>query len=210
MMNAWMRKLVGMVSLSLFLPLTQASATPLSPDVLARNTTNDVLRIVRQDREIKSGDMKKIHDLVEAKILPNFDFRKMTQLAVGLHWRRATPAQQERLVNEFRILLVRTYAASLASVADYEVEFKPFRMNPADTDVIVSTEVSKPGAPPIPIDYRMERQVDGWKVYDVMVDNVSMVTVYRNSFGGEVRRGGIDGLIAALARRNQTASGAPR
>jgi len=105
---------------------------------------------------------------------------------------------------------VRTYAASLAGVADYKVDFKPFRMNPADTDVVVSTEVNRPGAPPIPIDYRMERQIDGWKVYDVMVDNVSMVTVYRNSFGGEVRRGGIDGLIAALARRNQTASGAPR
>ncbi len=190
-----------------------AHANVVSPDVLARNTTNDVLRIVRQDRDIKGGDLNKIHDLVEQKILPNFDFRKMTQLAVGQHWRRATPEQRDRLVDEFRTLLVRTYAASLSSVADYRVEFKPLRMNSGDTDVTVSTEVSKPGAPPIPIDYRMELQEGGWKVYDVLVDNVSMVTVYRNSFNNEVRRGGIDGLVAALSRRNQPGqpgTGAPR
>ena len=212
MMNLWTRMLAGAGAalLALILPLASASANFLAPDVLARNTTNDVLRIVRQDRDIKSGDMKKIHDLVQEKILPNFDFRKMTQLAVGQHWRRASAEQQEKLVDEFRTLLVRTYAASLSSVADYKVDFKPLRMNPADTDVVVGTEVSKPGAPPIPIDYRMEKQNGGWKVYDVLVDNVSMVTVYRNSFGAEVRRGGIDGLVAALSRRNQPAAGAPR
>lgn len=212
MMNLWTRMLVGVGAalLALILPLASASANFLAPDVLARNTTNDVLRIVRQDRDIKSGDTKKIHDLVQEKILPNFDFRKMTQLAVGQHWRRASPEQQEKLVDEFRTLLVRTYAASLSSVADYKVDFKPLRMAPTDTDVVVNTEVSKPGAPPIPIDYRMEKQNGGWKVYDVMVDNVSMVTVYRNSFGAEVRRGGIDGLVAALSRRNQPAAGATR
>ena len=104
---------------------------------------------------------------------------------------------------EFRIMLVRTYASSLASVADYKIEFKPFRAAPGDTDVTVGTEVSKPGAPPIPIDYRLEKQGNGWKVFDVIVDNVSLVTVYRNSFNSEVRKGGVDGLIAALVRRNQ-------
>ncbi len=183
-----------------------AAAQVLAPDVLARNTTNEVIEIVKQDREIKAGNAKRIYELVEAKILPHFDFRQMTQLAVGRHWARATPEQQQRLTDEFRALLVRTYAASISSVADYKVDFKPLRMRPGDEDVTVSTEVSRPGSPPITIDYRMQKQAGGWKVYDVLVDNVSLVTVYRNSFNSEVRKGGIDGLIAALARRNQTAS----
>lgn len=187
-----------------------AAAEVIPPDVLARNTTNDVLRIVKQDKEIKSGNSKKILALVEEKILPNFDFRQMAQLAVGKNWGKATPEQQASLVNEFRTMLVRTYSASLSSVADYRIEFKPLKAAPGETDVTVNTEVSKPGAPPIPIDYRMERKDTGWKVYDVLVDNVSMVTVYRNSFNSEVRKGGVEGLLAALSRRNQpgAASGA--
>lgn len=180
-----------------------ATADVIPPDVLAKNTTNDVLRIVKQDKDIKSGNNKKILDLVEKVILPNFDFRQMTQLAVGKNWGKATPEQQETLVSEFRTMLVRTYSASLSSVADYRVEFKPFKAGPAETDVTVNTEVSKPGAPPIPIDYRMEKKDAGWKVYDVLVDNVSMVTVYRNSFNSEVRKGGVEGLLAALSKRNQ-------
>lgn len=184
-----------------------AAADIVPPDVLAKSTTNEVIRIVKQDRDIKNGNSKKILDLVEQKILPNFDFRQMTQLAVGKNWGKATSEQQDSLVNEFRTMLVRTYSASLSSVADYKVDFKPFRLNPGETDVMVNTEVSKPGAPPIPINYRMEKQGDGWKVYDVLVDNVSMVTVYRNSFNSEVRKGGIGGLLAALTRRNQPVSG---
>ena len=185
-----------------------ASAEILAPDVLAKNTTNEVLRIVKQDKEIKRGNSKKILELVEQVILPNFDFRQMTQLAVGKNWAKATPEQQESLVNEFRTMLVRTYSASLSSVADYRVEFKPFKLAAGDVDVTVNTEVSKPGAPPIPIDYRMEKKDAGWKVYDGLVDNVSMVTVYRNSFNSEVRKGGVEGLLAALSRRNQPAAGA--
>lgn len=194
--------LAGLMALSTL----SATAESISPDVLAKNTTNEVLRIVKQDKDIKSGNSKKILDLVEKVILPNFDFRQMTQLAVGKHWNKATSEQQESLINEFRTMLVRTYSASLSSVADYRVEFKPFRLAPGDTDVVVNTEVSKPGAPPIPIDYRMEKKGDSWKVYDVMVDNVSMVTVYRSSFNSEVRKGGVEGLLAALSRRNQPAA----
>ncbi len=183
-----------------------AAAEIVPPDVLAKNTTNEVLRIVKQDKEIKSGNSKKILDLVEQIILPNFDFRQMTQLAVGKNWSKASPEQQQSLVNEFRTMLVRTYSSSLSSVADYKIEFKPFKLPAGETDVLVSTEVSKPGAPPIPINYRMEKQGEGWKVYDVLVDNVSMVTVYRNSFNSEVRKGGIGGLLAALSRRNQPAA----
>jgi phospholipid transport system substrate-binding protein len=179
-----------------------ARAADVGPDALAKNVTNDVLRIVRQDKDISNGSNTKIHALVEQKILPIFDFKHMTQLAVGKHWPKATPEQQESLANEFRTMLVRTYSSSLASVSDYKIEFKPFRSAPGDSDVTVSTEVSKPGAPPIPIDYRLDKGSSGWKVFDVIVDNVSLVTVYRNSFNSEVRKGGIDGLIAALAKRN--------
>ncbi len=173
------------------------------PDALARNVTNDVLRIVRQDKDIANGSNGKVNALVEQKILPLFDFKHMTQLAVGKHWPKATPGQQDDLTSQFRTMLVRTYASSLTSVADYKIEFKPFRSAPGDAEVVVSTEVTKPGTPPIPIDYRLEKLANGWKVFDVVVDNVSLVTVYRNSFNSEVRKGGIDGLIAALARRNQ-------
>ena len=178
-------------------------AAELGPDALAKNVTNDVLRIVRQDKDIANGNTAKLHNLVEQRILPIFDFRHMAQLAVGKHWPKATPEQQDSLTKDFRIMLVRTYASSLASVADYKIEFKPSRAAPGDTDVTVGTEVSKPGAPPIPIDYRLEKEGNGWKVFDVIVDNVSLVTVYRNSFNSEVRKGGVDGLIAALVRRNQ-------
>jgi phospholipid transport system substrate-binding protein len=181
-----------------------ALAAELGPDALARNVTNDVLRIVRQDKDIANGNAAKVNALVEQKILPFFDFRHMTQLAVGKHWPKATAEQQESLTSQFRAMLVRTYASSLTSVADYKIEFKPFRAAPGDTEVMVSTEVSKPGAPPIPIDYRLEKTGgnSAWKVFDVIVDNVSLVTVYRNSFNSEVRKGGVDGLIAALERRN--------
>lgn len=187
---------VGWLSLS-------ARAAELGPDLLARNVTNDVLQIVRQDKDIANGNSAKVNALVEQKILPLFDFKHMTQLAVGKHWPRATPEQQSSLTEQFRAMLVRTYASSLTSVSDYKIEFKPFRAAAGDSEVTVSTEVSKPGAPPIPIDYRLEKSGNnGWKVFDVVVDNVSLVTVYRNSFNSEVRKGGVDGLIAALTRRN--------
>jgi len=200
-----MNRLMQLLVASLMAFSLAASAQIIPPDVLAKNTTNDVLRIVKQDKDIKSGNNKKILDLVEQIILPNFDFRQMTQLAVGKNWSKATPEQQENLVNQFRTMLVRTYSASLSSVADYRIEFEPFKAAAGETDVTVNTEVSKPGAPPIPIDYRMEKTDAGWKVYDVLVDNVSMVTVYRNSFNSEVRKGGVEGLLAALSRRNQPA-----
>jgi len=201
-----MNRLLQFIMACLLSVSLSAVAQIVPPDILAKNTTNDVLNIVKQDRDIKSGNNQKILALVEEKILPNFDFKQMTRLAVGQNWRRATPAQQESLVNEFKTMLVRTYSASLTSVSDYQIEFKPLKAAASATDVTVNTQVSKPGAPPIPIDYRMEKQDSGWKVYDVLVDNVSMVTVYRNSFNSEVRKGGVEGLLAALSRRNQPAS----
>ncbi len=198
-MKDWMKWLAVTLLATL---VGSASAEVVPPDVLARNTTNEVLRIVKQDKDLKNGNTKKILGLVEEKILPHFDFRKMTQLAVGKNWSKATPEQQGELVNQFKTMLVRTYSASLTSVSDYKIDFTPLKLNPGDEEVTVNTVVSKPGAPPIPIDYRMEKQGAGWKVFDVLVDNVSMVTVYRNSFNSEVRKGGIEGLVASLSRRN--------
>lgn len=188
-------------ALALMTVATQAQA--LAPDTLARTTTTEVLNILRQDKDLRNGNSRKILALVEQKILPNFDFRQMTQLAVGRNWSKASPEQQERLVEEFKTLLVRTYSASLTSVLDYKIEFLPLRMAPGASEVTVNTVVSKSGAPPLPIDYRMEKQDSSWKVFDVLVEGVSLVTVYRNSFNTEVRKGGIDGLVATLSRRNQ-------
>lgn len=180
------------------------SRADMEPDDLARNTTSEVIKIVSADKDMKKGNTKKVYDLVQAKVLPHFDFVQMTKLAVAANWKIASSTQQASLVEQFQALLVRTYAASISSVADYKIEYKPLRLKPGETDVTVSSEVSKPGAPPIPIDYRMEKQGKDWKVYDVLVDNVSLVTVYRKSFASEVKRSGIDGLIQTLAKRNQS------
>jgi len=186
--------------------LTGASSVwaSVAPDVLARNTTQEVVRIVSKDQGIKGGNRARIDRLVEDKVLPHFDFQKMARLAVGKNWSKATPGQQEQIVKAFRTLLVRTYAGAISSVADYKIDYKPLRLQPGDTDVTVSTEVLKPGVSPVGIQYHMLKEGDDWKVYDVVVDNASLVTAYRSSFDSEVRKGGIEALIAALNHRNQS------
>jgi phospholipid transport system substrate-binding protein len=198
-MKSWFR-LTGILLFTGF--MTARAEVSLPPDVQAKNTTNEVLAIIKKDKDIQTGNMDRIYALVDEKILPHFDFARMTQLAVGKNWGKATPVQRQGLIREFRALLVRTYAASLTTFSNTQVDFKPLRMQPDDTDVTVKTEVKLPGAQPIPIDYSMEKMDDGWKVYDVAVDGVSLVTVYRSSFAQEVRRNGIDGLIELLARKN--------
>jgi phospholipid transport system substrate-binding protein len=189
--------------MSTFLVLAPVARAADAPDVLARNTTNEVIQIVSQDKEIKAGNSNKIDKLVETKVLPHFDFKQMTRLAMGKNWATATPEQQARLVKEFRTLLVRTYAGAIASVSKYKISFKPFHMAANDTDVMVYSEVHEPGAAPVTLDYHMKKERDGWKVYDVLVDSASLVTAYRSSFNSSVRKGGVDGLIADLSRRNQ-------
>nr|WP_232522247.1 ABC transporter substrate-binding protein [Sulfuriferula plumbiphila] len=181
----------------------QAAGADVAPDVLVKTTTQEVVAILKKDKDIQAGDTRKIYELVDAKILPNFDFNHMTMLAVGKYWPRATPAQRQLLIQEFRTLLVRTYASSLTAFNNQAIEFKPFSMAPEATDVTVQTQVKQPGAQPIPIDYSMEKTPFGWKVYDVAIDGVSLVTNYRSSFGSEIRQSGIDGLIRTLASRNQ-------
>ena len=180
-----------------------ALAVDLAPDSLIKEVTNDVLAIVRQDKAIQSGDTKRAIDLVEAKVLPHFDFKHMTALAVGRDWRQASAAQQDQLTEAFRSLLVRTYSNALTQYREQVIDFKPLRAQPEDTDVQVRTEVKQPGNKPVQIDYSLEKTANGWKVYDVVVAGVSLVTNYRGSFSQEIKTGGIDGLIKSLQAKNR-------
>jgi phospholipid transport system substrate-binding protein len=190
-----------------FLAGTAANAVAdLPPDVLAKTTTEEVLEILRNNKDIRT-DPKKVTELVEAKILPNFDFTKMTRLAVGKGWRQASPEQRETLVTEFKNLLVRTYGTSLTQYKNETVDFKPFKMEPNATDVTVKSQINRVGGgQPVAVDYTMEKTTNGWKIYDVTVEAVSLVTTYRGSFADEVQRTGIDGLIASLQQKNRDAT----
>jgi phospholipid transport system substrate-binding protein len=176
----------------------------IAPDALARSVTDEVLAIVRADKEIQAGNQRKVHELVEAKVVPHFNFVRMTQLAMGRNWREASPEQQKRLVEEFRTLLVRTYTAAFTQYKNQSVEYRRPRMAAGDTDVVVQSLVKQPNGPPVAVDYSMEKTERGWKVYNVKIEGVSMVENYRNTFNTEVQRSGIDGLIKSLADKNRT------
>ena len=175
----------------------------MPPDQLVKTVSGEVLDIIRKDREIQAGNQKKVIELVQDKVLPHFDFTRMTALAVGPGWRKATPEQQKLLIDQFRMLLVRTYSSGLSAYRNQVIEYKPLRANSGDTDVMVRSEVKQSSGQPVTIDYRMEKSQDGWKVYDVAIGGVSLVTTYRDSFGQEIRQHGIDGLIKALADKNR-------
>jgi len=181
-----------------------ALAQEQAPEGLIKNVTNEVLEIVRKDKEIQSGSTKKAIELVDAKVLPHFNFTRMTQLAVARDWRQATPEQQKTLTAEFRTLLVRTYSKALTEYKNQTIDIRPFKMQPTETDVKVRTLINQPGAKAIDLDYYLDKQPNGWKVYDIEVGGVSLVTNYRSEFTAEVRKGGIDGLIATLQKKNKT------
>lgn len=173
------------------------------PDVLVRTTVDDVLAVLKQNK-----DRRVLQDIAEKKVLPHFDFRSMTQLAMGKSWRDATPAQQQTLENEFRSLLVRTYTAALADAAnvDRKVEVKPVNLKPGEDYTTVRTVVTEPGRPPLSIDYRMTLTDKDWKVTDIVAENASLVISYRGTFNTEIRRSGVDGLIKVLADKNKQGS----
>ena len=175
-----------------------------APDVLVQRVTEEVLDIVRKDKDIQNGHTQKVMELVDKKVLPNFNFTRMTALALGKEWRKASPQQQQQLSGEFRTLLVRTYSNALTSYKNQKIIYKPFKMAPADVDVLVRTEVQQPGSKPVQLDYSLEKVDGSWKVYDVVVAGISLVTNYRDQFGQEVRNGGIDGLIASIANKNKS------
>ena len=172
------------------------------PDALVKRTTDEVLAIIKADKDLQAGNSRKVVELAEAKVLPHFDFARMTRLAVGRNWAQATDAQKEALTKEFRTLLVRTYSTSLSQYRNQTIEVKPSKIAPQDKEATVRTAVIQQGGPPIPIDYAMEKTDSGWKVYDVIIDGASLVTTYRGSFNDQIQKGGIDGLVSTLQARN--------
>jgi len=186
-----------------------AQAELTAPDALVKSVTLEVVDILQKDKEIQQGDRKKVIALIDAKVLPHFNFQTMTSSAVGRNWDKATPEQKARIMEEFKTLLVRTYASAIASYSNQKFEFRPLRAKPTDTDVTVNVRVMQSGNQPVTIDYDMEKRPTGWKVWDVRVGGISLVANYRTEFDNQIREGGIDGLIKALRAKNSSLETAP-
>jgi phospholipid transport system substrate-binding protein len=197
----------GFVALAAFAGLApMARAADEAPDAMIKRLSDEVLASIKSDKAIQAGDTNRILALVDSKIMPNVNFQRMTAAAVGPAWRQATPEQQKRLQDEFKILLVRTYSGALAQVDDQTISIKPQRSAPTDTDVVVRTEIRGRGDP-IQLEYRLEKtpgQGAGWKIYNLNVLGVWLVETYRSQFSQEINAKGVDGLIAALADRNKS------
>ena len=192
-------RLFGFVLCAALAPVALAQE---APDAMVKRVTQETVAIIKSDPKIQAGDQARIREVIETKLLPNFDFERMTALAMGRNWRTATPEQQKQLVDQFRTLLVRTYSGALNQYRDQTFDFKPLRAEPGATDVIVKTEAMRQGQQPVQLDYGMTRKDGTWKVYDVIVGGVSLVTNYRDEFASQIQSGGIDGLIKALTAKN--------
>jgi phospholipid transport system substrate-binding protein len=196
-----MKTFLHFLAAYLLVAACSVTAADITPDAMVKSTVDEVLAVIKQNK-----DKQALRQLAEQKVVPHFDFKHMTQLAVGTAWRQANPAQQLALENSFRTLLVNIYtsALSMSSSGNQTVEIKPGQAKPDGDEVTVKTVVKDPGKQPVAIDYRMEKSADGWKVFDVVVENLSLVTNYRGSFSTEVNRSGIDGLIKVLEDKNRT------
>jgi phospholipid transport system substrate-binding protein len=188
--------------LALAASLAQGQTT--APDALVKGITDEVAATILKDKDIQAGDTSKAATLIENKIVPHFNFTRMARLAMGRNWRSATPEQQKELASEFKTLLVRTYSTALVNYKGQRIDYKPLRAKADDTEVTVKSEVQQSGSSqPVSIDYEMEKTDSGWKIYDVKVGGVSLVTTYRDTFASEVREHGVDGLIKSLAAKNR-------
>src|SRR5882762_10304921 len=197
-----MRNTLKTAAIVLALTASASHGEELAPDALVKTISLDVLAAIQKDRDLQGGNPKKIATVVEAKILPHFDFAHTTRIAMGANWRRASPEQREQLVREFRTLLVRTYSGALANYRDQVIEFKPLRAQAGDAQVTVRSEVRQSGAQAVSIDYEMEKTASGWKMYDVKISGASLAATYRDIFAEEVRNHGIEGLIDCLSSKN--------
>jgi len=177
-------------------------AEVLAPDALIRNTVQEVIAVIKTDKDIQAGDQEKTLVLVEEKVLPHFDFERMTQLAVGKYWRTALPEQKQAMEREFRNMLVRTYTKVFSVYRDQVIEVKPLKISGDVTEATVQTTISKPGSAVIPVNYEMKKKTDGWKAFDIYIEGVSMVMSYRGTFASEIQKNGIDGLIKTLSDKN--------
>ncbi|MRW84394.1 hypothetical protein GJ698_09880 [Pseudoduganella sp. FT26W] len=191
------------------LAFNAAHAADEAPDALVKRISSDVLNTAKTDKAIQAGDTKKVIDLVETKILPYVDFQRMTALAAGRFWRDATPEQQKALTEQFRTLLVFTYSGALSQVKDQTVEFKPLRADPTDTEVEVRSQVNQARGEPIPLNYRVAKGPQGWKIYDINVLGAWLVETYKGTFASEISKGGMDGLIKALTEKNKKLASKP-
>nr|WP_314545081.1 ABC transporter substrate-binding protein [uncultured Massilia sp.] len=189
--------------------LAPAAIAQEAPDALVKRVSNDVINTVKADKDIQAGNRQKIIDLVNSKILPYVDAQKMTQLAAGRYWRQASPEQQKQLTEEFRTLLVYTYSGALSQIKNETVEFKPFRAEPADTDVEVRSQVNLTRGEPITLNYRLSKGAQGWKIYDLNVLGAWLVQTYQSTFASEISKGGVDSLIKKLRDRNQQLASKP-
>lgn len=204
-MTIFLRYLLNISFLGcLLLGFTVANAE-LSADELVKQTAEDVLATVKKDKDIQAGNQQKIFALAEEKILPNFDFDRVSRMVLGKNWRLATPEQQASFQKEFRSLLIRTYASALSKYKDQVIEYKPMRAEPGAKNVSVKTQILQPGGQPIAVDYSLVKAEHGWKVYDIVIESVSLVTNYRSQFSNEIRQNGIDGLNKKLADKNRAA-----
>ena len=190
---------------SLFLFAGSASAQAVdqsTPDGLIKTVVSDVMASVKSDPEIQKGNIPRVVDLVEKKIVPYTDMRRTTEMAMGPNWKKATPEQQAQLVSEFKNLLIRTYSGALSQLRDQTIQFKPLRAAPDDKEVVVKTVVIGRGDP-VPLDYRLEKTANGWRVYDMNIMGVWLVEAYRNQFANQISQNGVEGLVKFLQDRNK-------
>ena len=193
-----------LIALSLLCFSTAAFAIE-APDALVKRTVEDVLAVVKTDQDIQAGNQEKIFALAEEKIIPNFNFDKVCRLVLGKNWTKATPEQKTAFQAEFRSLLIRTYATALSKYKNQTVEYKPLRMADGASSATVKTLILQPGGQPIAVDYSLEKHSDAWKVYDIVIEGVSLVTNYRGQFTQEIRQNGLDSLVKKLSDKNKAA-----
>ena len=199
-------KLINKFLLSLLVSLSfvgSCMAADEAPDTLIKRLSQEILDIAKADKDIQSGDQKRVFEIVESKILPHIDFTRMTSLAAGKNWRDASPEQQKQLINEFRTLLLHTYSGAISQIKDQKVEFKPFRGAPDDTEVEVKSQVIQTRGEPLQLSYRLAKSATGWKIYDINVLGAWLVETYKGSFAAEVTKSGINGLIKTLVEKNK-------
>lgn len=197
-----LKKILGVLLFGMIVS-SPVRAADEAADVLVKRISQEVIETVRANKDIQSGDQKQINGLIESKILPYVDFQRMTSLAAGRFWRDATPEQQKRLTTEFRTLLVYTYSGALSQLKDQKLEFKPLRADPGDTQVEVRSQVIQPRGEPIQLNYRLQKNGNSWKIFDINILGAWMVETYKGNFTTEFNKNGIDGLIKTLSEKNK-------
>lgn len=202
-----LKKLFLVLVAATTLAFTATASAQETPDELIKRVSEEVMTVAKTDKDVQSGNSRRIQQVVDEKILPHVDFQRMTALAAGRYWRDATPDQQKRLTDEFRSLLMYTYSGAISQIRDQKIEYRPLRADPADKEVVVNTQVIQPRAEPIQLSYRLEKTPTGWKIFDMNVLGAWLVETYKGSFASEIGKGGIDGLIKTLSDRNKKLAG---